>query len=99
VEKIVLDVFSCGEIHYIPLQENPPVLDIHDLRLLLYGSSLRRPWISCAKNWDKPKSSRWADMVVAISKSTASDCHFEKVSLRKNSHVYQGFEGKQQILA
>jgi len=92
-----IDVFH-GANHYIPLQGKiPTVLTIHDLAyyyMEVHGEGMDR----VLKNWTN-QNLQVADMVVAISQSTASDCIREGVPKEKIHIVYQGFEGKQQILA
>ena len=91
-----IDVFH-GPNHYIPLAGTTPcVLTIHDLAyyyMEVHGSGMDR----ILKNWTDQSMQR-ADVVVAISQSTASDCIKEHVNPDKVKVVYQGFEGKQKAL-
>jgi glycosyltransferase involved in cell wall biosynthesis len=95
IDKI--NVFH-GPNHYIPLKGKiATVLTIHDLAyyyMEVHGEGMDK----ILKNWTN-QNLQAADLVVAISDSTASDCVKEGVDKKKVKVVYQGFESKHQIIA
>jgi glycosyltransferase involved in cell wall biosynthesis len=85
-----IDVFH-GPNHYVPLGGNvPSIVTIHDLAyyyMNVHGEGMDR----VLKQWTNQAMAK-ATKVVAVSKSTASDCEKEGVPSDKLSVIYQGYE-------
>jgi len=87
-----IDVFH-GPNHYIPLKGNiPTIVTIHDLAyyyMTVHGEGLD----AVLKKWTN-EAMQVADLVVAVSQSTAIDCQREGVDKNKIQVVYQGYESQ-----
>jgi glycosyltransferase involved in cell wall biosynthesis len=85
-----IDVFH-GPNHYVPIGGNvPSIVTIHDLAyyyMNVHGEGMDR----VLKQWTNQAMAK-ATKVVAVSKSTASDCEKEGVPGDKLSVIYQGYE-------
>jgi glycosyltransferase involved in cell wall biosynthesis len=88
--KDKVDVFH-GPNHFIPLSgKTAKVVTIHDLAyyyMNVHGEGMDR----VLKNWTD-QAMKNADLIVAVSQSTANDCLKEGMPKEKVKVVYQGFE-------